>query len=150
MCDIEEAAMPEQSVEPEAPLIQLNETSPLPKYAQIVEQIRRLIAEGELAPGAPLPSIRQLASDLGINVHTVLAAYHALESEEMLLLRHGSRAIVHPRLSRTAAPLPGDVAHIRSLLERTRIEARLRGMSMSALQALAGEVFGEALPNPGD
>ncbi len=142
--------MSEQSIEPEVPRIQLDETSPLPKYAQIVEQVRALIADGKLAPGAPLPSIRQLASDLGINVNTVLAAYHALEAEEMLLLRHGSRAVVHPRLSKTATPLPDDVAHIRSLLERTRIEARLRGMSMPTLQALADEVFHEALPDSGE
>ncbi len=135
--------MSEPRNEPEVPRIQLDETSPLPKYAQIVEQIRALIAEGKLSPGAPLPSIRQLASDLGINVNTVLAAYHALESEDVLLLRHGSRAVVHPRLSKTTMPQPDDVAHIRSLLERTRIEARLRGMSMPALRALASEIFSE-------
>ena len=143
MRDAGAAIMSDSAVEPEVPLIQLDETNPLPKYAQIVEQVRVLIAEGRLAPGDQLPSVRQLASDLGINVNTVLSAYHALESEEMLLLRHGSRAVVHPRLSRTAPPLPGDVAQIRLLLERTRTEARLRGMSLPALQALAGEVFGE-------
>lgn len=145
MRDAGAAAMSDSAVEPEVPLIQLDETNPLPKYAQIVEQVRALIAEGRLAPGDQLPSVRQLASDLGINVNTVLVAYHALESEGMLLLRHGSRAVVHPRLSRTAA-LPGDVAHIRLLLERTRTEARLRGMSLPALQALAGEVFSEGRP----
>ena len=141
--------MPEQSDEPEVPSIQLDAANPLPKYAQIVEQVRALIAEGKLAPGHQLPSVRQLASDLGINVNTILAAYHALESEGLLLMRHGSRAVVHPRLSRASPPQPGDVAHVRALLERTRTEARLRGMSLSALQALAGEVFREA-PHPGE
>src|SRR5579884_2576604 len=108
----------QQDTEP--PVIRLDEINPLPKYLQIVEQIRTLVAEGALAPGTPLPSVRQLASDLGINVNTVLTAYHALEAEEILLLRHGSRAVVHPRLSKTTTPLPDDVAHIRSLLERTR------------------------------
>ena len=99
---------------------------------------------GRLAPGASLPSVRQLASDLGINVNTVIAAYRALESEGIVLLRHGSRAVIHPHLARRAEPQADDVARLRLALERTRTEALLAGMSLAALRALALEVFADA------
>jgi DNA-binding transcriptional regulator YhcF (GntR family) len=134
-------------LEPEPLLIRLDEINPLPKYMQIVEQVRAFAAEGKLTPGTQLPSVRQLASDLGINVNTVLTAYHALEAEEIILLRHGSRAVIHPRLTRPAVPLPGEVTHIRALLGRVRTEALLCGMTLTRLQELAAEVFSQASNN---
>ncbi|HEU5199870.1 MAG TPA: GntR family transcriptional regulator [Ktedonobacterales bacterium] len=127
----------------EPALIRLNEESAAPKYMQIAEQVREFVATGQLLPGDQLPSVRQLASDLGVNVNTVLAAYRALEAEEIVLVRHGSRAVVHPRFKRPARPGPGDVAEVRSLLWRVRTEALLRGMTLEALQALARDVFSE-------
>ena len=122
-------------------VIQLDDANPLPKYMQIVEQIRAFASEGKLAPGSPLPSTRQLATDLGININTVLAAYHALEAEEIILLRHGARGIIHPRLQRPTTPQAGDIAHIRTLLGRVRTDALLCCMSLSMLREMAAEVF---------
>jgi GntR family transcriptional regulator len=122
-------------------VIHLDETSPTPKYQQIVEQVRALVATGALPPQTPLPSVRQLASDLGINVNTVLAAYRALEAEGIILLRHGARAVVHPRLARAIEPRLDDVERIRTALERTRTDALLLGMSLEDLRALAAKVF---------
>src|SRR6516162_7581120 len=87
-------------------IVQLDLDSPTPKYQQIVEQIKALVASGALPPGASLPSVRQLAGDLGINVNTVVAAYRALDAEHLVLVRRGSRAVVHPRLARPTAPSP--------------------------------------------
>jgi GntR family transcriptional regulator len=134
-----------EKIEAEPLLIRLNETDPLPKYQQIVEQVRAFAAGGKLTPGMQLPSVRQLASDLGINVNTVLTAYHALETEEIIFLRHGSRAVIHPRLTRLAAPQANDVSHIRTLLGRVRTDALLRGMSLPMLQELASDVFSAPL-----
>lgn len=127
----------------EPAVIYLDETSPTPKYQQIVEQVRALVATGALLPRAPLPSVRQLAADLGINVNTVLAAYRALESEGIILLRHGARAVVHPRLARAIEPRSDDVERIRAALERTRTDALLLGMTPEQLRALAAEVFAD-------
>jgi GntR family transcriptional regulator len=135
-----------ERMEAEPLLIRLDETNPLPKYMQIVEQVRAFAADGKLAPGMQLPSVRQLASDLGINVNTVLTAYHALEAEEIILLRHGSRAVIHPRLTRPAAPRESDVAHVRTLLARVRTDALLRGLSLPMLQQLSAEVFRSTPP----
>lgn len=122
-------------------VIHLDEASPTPKYQQIVEQVRALVATGALPPQTPLPSVRQLAADLGINVNTVLAAYRALEAEGIILLRHGARAVVHPRLARAIEPRLDDVERIRTALERTRTDALLLGMSLEDLRALAAKVF---------
>ncbi|MGE5334118.1 MAG: hypothetical protein ACM3N4_05415, partial [Nitrososphaerota archaeon] len=73
----------------------------------------------------------------------VLAAYRALESEGIILLRHGARAVVHPRLARAIEPRSDDVERIRAALERTRTDALLLGMTLEHLRALAAEVFAD-------
>lgn len=123
------------------PVLSLEDQNPLPKYQQIVEQVKAVVAEGVLAPGARLPSVRQVAADLGINVNTVVAAYRVLEAEGIILLRHGSRAVVHPRLTRPPSPAPSDVAHLRDMLARVRTEALLHGVSLDELRVLASDVF---------
>ena len=129
--------------EGEAAIIVLDELSPLPKYQQIVEQVKAHVAAGRLRPGAALPSVRQLASDLGINVNTVIAAYRVLEAEEVVVVRHGSRVTVHPRLASAVTPQPEAIARVRATLERARTEGLLAGMSLDALRTLALEVLGE-------
>lgn len=126
------------------PVVALDETSPAPKYQQIVDQVRALVAHGDLAPGAALPSVRQLAADLGVNINTVLAAYRVLEADGIVLLRRGSRALIHPRLASVPTPAPKDLAHVRALLERVRTDALLLGLTPAMLQSLSTEVFREA------
>ncbi|NGZ77725.1 GntR family transcriptional regulator [Saccharibacillus alkalitolerans] len=64
--------------------ILISNSSGEPIYAQIVSQIRQLILNGELEPGTPLPSIRQLAKDLQISVITTKRAYEELERERLI------------------------------------------------------------------
>ena len=52
---------------------------------QIAEQIRSLVQRGELEAGAPLPTVRQLADDLGVAPNTVARAYSDLQSEGWLI-----------------------------------------------------------------
>jgi len=59
----------------------ISNASPDPIYEQIVRQIKAQILSGELAEGAPLPSIRKLALDLQISVITSKRAYDELERE---------------------------------------------------------------------
>jgi GntR family transcriptional regulator len=63
-------------------------------YVQVIEQIRRRIAVGDLKPGQPLPSIRQLAADLGISVITIKRAYLELERDGVISTHHGKGSIV--------------------------------------------------------
>lgn len=64
-----------------APILLLDSSSPVPPYEQIGAQIRLQIAAGRLLVGAVLPSVRQLANDLGVAPNTVARAYSELERE---------------------------------------------------------------------
>ncbi|MBV8197397.1 MAG: GntR family transcriptional regulator [Candidatus Eremiobacteraeota bacterium] len=75
----------------------------IPPYQQIVEQIRAAIEREELQAHAPLPTVRQLAGDLGIAPNTVARAYAELQSEGWLVGdgRRGTRVAEHvPGLNR--------------------------------------------------
>jgi GntR family transcriptional regulator len=60
-----------------------------PIYVQIMDEVRRGRVLGMLPPGAALPSVRQLAADLGVNPNTVKQAYHELEREGVVETRRG-------------------------------------------------------------
>ncbi len=63
--------------------------SGLPIYTQIVEQIRRMLASGELEPGDQLPTVRQLATDLRVNFNTVARAYRLLDEAGLISTQQG-------------------------------------------------------------
>lgn len=65
-------------------LIKINFESEMPIYEQLKRQIIIGIAKGELAKGEELPSVRQLAGDIGINLHTVNKVYNILREEGYL------------------------------------------------------------------
>ncbi|GAA1975484.1 GntR family transcriptional regulator [Catenulispora subtropica] len=65
-----------------------------PIYQQLRDQIVVAIAAGELAPGDVLPTTRQLAADLGINMHTVNKAYDRLRAEGLVRLGRRTGAVV--------------------------------------------------------
>lgn len=66
-----------------------------PPFAQLIEQIRFAVGNGQLAPGDPLPSIRQLASDLDLNSKTVAKAYRLLERDAVIESRGYRGTFVH-------------------------------------------------------
>ena len=59
--------------------------APAPVYEQIVQQIHDAVKSGRLKPGAPLPTVRQLADDLAVNRNTVARAYKLLEEQQVIL-----------------------------------------------------------------
>jgi GntR family transcriptional regulator len=59
----------------------------LPVYEQVREQIKRMVAAGTLAAGTRLPTIRQLATDLGLAKGTIERAYELLESDAVITMR---------------------------------------------------------------
>ena len=75
-------------------IIRINQTAGVPLYMQIRDQLVEAIARGELRPGDGLPSVRRLANDLGINLHTVNKAYAVLRDEGYLVMRGRSGAFV--------------------------------------------------------
>ncbi|MBY0238176.1 MAG: GntR family transcriptional regulator [Burkholderiaceae bacterium] len=77
--------------------------SPVPIYRQIVEQVRRLVAGGQLKPGEELPSVRAVAQQHAINPMTVSKAYSMLELEGILTRRRGVGMAVAEVQSEAAA-----------------------------------------------
>ncbi len=69
----------------------------VPVYAQVVEQVRTLIALRALRPGDKLPSVRELARELLINPNTIVRAYQALEAEGVTVSRRGSGTFIAER-----------------------------------------------------
>ena len=74
--------------------IYISQTDARPMYVQIMEQIRARIAAGDWPPGKELPSIRALAAALNVSVITIKRAYLDLESEGVIVTRHGKGSFV--------------------------------------------------------
>ena len=77
-------------------LLKINFESDIPIYIQIKNQVIHGIALGTLKPGEILPSVRQLASDIGINMHTVNKSYSLLKSEGYIVVDRRKGATVLP------------------------------------------------------
>ena len=94
-----------------------------PIYRQLVEQVRRLVAAGQMAPGDALPSVREVAQALALNPMTVSKAWSLLEMEGLLARRRGQGMFVADRPG--AAPSAAErAALLRPTLERAAAEAR--------------------------
>lgn len=76
-------------------LLTVDMQSEIPIYIQIRNQIVEGIASGKLFPGDTLPSVRQMASDLGINLHTVNKVYTMLKQEGFLVVHRKSGVVVN-------------------------------------------------------
>ena len=72
-------------------IVEIDRRSDEPVVRQIARQIREAVAAGAVAPGASLPSVRTLASDLGVNLNTVARAYRLLQEEGFVTIHGRSR-----------------------------------------------------------
>ena len=67
----------------------LNPQSGIPIYRQIIDQVKRMVASGQLPPGSELPSVRELAVQHAVNPMTISKAYALLENEGLLIRQRG-------------------------------------------------------------
>ena len=116
-------------------VIRIDQKSEEPLYLQIRSQIIAAIATGELVPGTALPSVRALASDLGINLHTVNKAYAVLRDEGYVLMRGRSGAYI-------ADPCEDDRAD-RAQIELAKMEDGLFELALA--HRARGGTWGEFL-----
>lgn len=109
-------------------------TAATPIYRQIVEQVHRLIASGQLVPGADLPSVRAVALHYAINPMTVSKAYSQLEAEGLLVrLRGVGMAVAQPD---TRAEAPDPLALLTPSLQAAAQVAKQLGISPATALAL--------------
>ncbi|GAA4287146.1 GntR family transcriptional regulator [Georgenia daeguensis] len=95
----------------------------VPPYEQIRAQVAALVAAGTLAAGDRLPTVRDLAADLGVAVGTVQRAYRELEAQGTVLSRRRTGTVVAP-----AAPASGRAAEIRAAAHEFVSRARASGL----------------------
>lgn len=67
----------------------LQPSSGVPIYRQLIDQVRRMVASGQLTPGTALPSVREVAAEYTVNPTTISKAYSQLESEGLLQRNRG-------------------------------------------------------------
>ena len=101
----------------------LNPSSGVPIYRQIVQQARHAIAVGRLKPGERLPSVRSIATQLGINPMTVSKAYSMLEQAGVVLRQPGIGMVVSDSGTNPAEAIDDDV---RTLVQAAKQVGLLR------------------------
>ena len=110
----------------------LNPQSGIPIYRQILEQVRRMVASGQLPPGTPMPSVRDLALRHTINPMTISRAYSILETEGLLERNRGKPMTVASQ-SKNHTQLPKRLQQIGPLVEQTVVAAKQLQLSESEL-----------------
>ncbi|AVJ29248.1 PLP-dependent aminotransferase family protein [Achromobacter spanius] len=85
--------------------LKLSRDLSVPIYLQIYRRYRTAISAGKLLPGDRVPSVRSLASELGLARGTVEAAYQMLANEGYFLTRGAAGTVVSPRLEAVADPV---------------------------------------------
>ena len=113
-----------------------------PIYRQLIDQARRLVAGGQLAPGDAMPSVRDVAQALALNPMTVSKAYGMLEMEGVLARRRGLGMVVaeQPRPQHSVAAR-SDL--LRPTLERAALEARQLELDPDTVLALFKKILKE-------
>lgn len=112
-------------------LLRLDDRDTAPLHEKIAAGVRRALAAGELDVGERLPAARELASSLGVNMHTVLRAYGQLADEGLVAVRRGRGVTVL-----AAGPDRAELHHrIRALVD----EARRLGVEHEELVAMIEE-----------
>ena len=112
---------------PASPQIQIDPNSDVPAVRQIADSLRVLLVEGQLTPGAELPSVRRGA--MGVHFNTVAEAYRQLAAEGWLDQKHGRGAVVLNR----AVPKEVDGGRLEDFRQRLRgLVAQMRSEGVSA------------------
>ena len=109
-------------------MLDLDPNDSRPLYSQIMDEIRRGVVLGVWPPEEPLPSVRQLASELRVNPNTVQQAYRELEREGVVYVQRGQGTFVTPTAARSQRP-----ALVRAFARRIAREAYRSGITTQEL-----------------
>lgn len=110
----------------------LNPQSGTPIYRQLIDQVRRMVASGQLAAGAELPSVRELALQHAVNPMTISKAYSLLESEGVLTRQRGKPMAVAEQ-DRAQAPRTQRMQQLDAELDQLVLSARQLDLSQEDL-----------------
>jgi GntR family transcriptional regulator len=114
---------------------------PEPLFGQLIGRIKEAVLSGQLEPGDPLPSIRQLANDLELNSKTVAKAYRLLERDAVVQTRGYRGTFVHPDARANSGV---DLnAWVMTRISETIAELRDSGVTDSEIRIAFGNVLHE-------
>jgi GntR family transcriptional regulator len=123
-------------------LVNLDSRDPRPLYLQIMDEVRRALVAGTLRAEDPMPSVRELASQLVVNPRTVSQAYQELEREGVLYVRRGQGTFVSPDVRADRRVVAREVA------KRALLEARRSGLGVEELIKTIRKVATEEVEEP--
>lgn len=118
-------------------MIIIDPISRTPIFEQIKEQIINLINTGELKTDDRLPSIRQLASDLDLNVNTVKRAFQELEEQQVTYSIPGKGIFV----SKTAVANEIVLSEAEKELTRILSSSKARGITLERVIDIAEKIY---------
>ena len=121
----------------------IHATAPEPVYEQIVRQIHEGVKSGRLAPGTPLPTVRQLATDLMLNRNTVARAYRILEDQGVIQTAGRKGTFVRQDAAREVAKLK--TGHAQRVMRGAIDALLLGGLSRDEIS----DIFNSALRTEG-
>lgn len=116
-------------------MIDVDPTSNVPIYLQIVEAVQRLVATGQLRPGDQLPTVRQLAVDLRVNPNTVARAYLELDRKGVISSQQGRGTYV-TRQPDAAALAQHREERLRAMVSHFLLEALSQGYTLSDVRTM--------------
>ena len=121
--------------------LETDRRSPIPIFSQLANQIHCTIAVIQMAKGVPLPPIRKLAAQLGVNPNTVAKAYSELQRRGVIAKKRGSGCVV--ALDARATGADGQIAILDGLIDELMMRASAAGIGVHALRERIGERFRE-------
>lgn len=122
-------------------ILTLDLQSETPIYMQLRNKIIEGIASKQLAQGEALPSVRAMAADLGVNMHTINKAYQLLKQDGFILIHRQKGVVINPDNMPEA-----DEIYKKNLHEQLRpfiSEAICRGMEEEEFNELCKQIFQE-------
>src|ERR1700722_16466455 len=121
-------------------LLRVNQSSGVPLYLQLVEQVKHAMEMGAVRWGEQLPTIRKLAEDLVMNPNTVARAYRELESAGIIEVKHGAGAFISQSVAGPTKVFRKAESVIQSAIERLAsfglTDEEIRRLVESALAVL--------------
>ena len=123
--------------------IRINTGSTEPIYRQLIDQVRRRIASGQLSAGQEIPSVRELALALAVHPMTISKAYSLMEAEGLLERRRGLSMVVAAQHG-TAQPTASRVELLRPTLEKAIAEAKQLALPRDKVLQLFKKILNES------
>lgn len=122
-------------------ILKLDLQSETPIYMQVKHEIMKGIALGKLTPGETLPSVRAMAGDLGINMHTVNKAYQVLKQEGYILIHRQKGVVINPEGMPKADK--DFLGHLKQELQPLITESFCRGVEKEEFFSICSGMFAQ-------